>query len=185
MFIAEISPKELRGALTTINQVRNQENAVNTSIVVVEVVWFCLNFVQLMIVMGVSVSFVVGTFLTWRELALVGKTYWEFLVNFCVWKRAHFQETGAGVVPCAVLLVGLSIIPESPRWLVSVSSDERFLVLNVMIEGGNFFRRSKEGRRSLRHRYVGLEGRMLMWEPRQLRFKYGKATKFLNSIEML
>lgn len=96
---------------------------------------------QLMIVMGVSVSFVVGTFLTWRELALVGKIYYKFLVKFFVEKKAHFQETGAGIVPCAVLLVGLSIIPESPRWLVRVV-DERFLFLNVMIGslcGGIYF----------------------------------------------
>ncbi|KAL1558473.1 sugar transporter ERD6-like 7 [Salvia divinorum] len=67
VFISEIAPKDLRGALTTLH--------------------------QLMIVTGVSVSFVVGTLVTWRDLALVG------------------------IVPCAALLVGLSVIPESPRWL--------------------------------------------------------------------
>ncbi|XP_047976177.1 sugar transporter ERD6-like 7 [Salvia hispanica] len=76
VFIAEIAPKDLRGALTTIN--------------------------QLMIVMGVSVSFVVGTFMTWRNLALVG------------------------IVPCAVLLAGLSVIPESPRWLARQGKRKEF-----------------------------------------------------------
>ncbi|XP_057782551.1 sugar transporter ERD6-like 7 isoform X2 [Salvia miltiorrhiza] len=76
VFIAEISPKELRGALTTIN--------------------------QLMIVTGVSVSFVVGTLITWRDLALVG------------------------IIPCAVLLVGLSVIPESPRWLAKQGKHKEF-----------------------------------------------------------
>ncbi|KAG6415351.1 hypothetical protein SASPL_122762 [Salvia splendens] len=55
VFISEIAPKDLRGTLTTLH--------------------------QLMIVTGVSVSFVVGTLVTWRDLALVG------------------------IVPCAALLV--------------------------------------------------------------------------------
>ncbi|XP_022758135.1 sugar transporter ERD6-like 7 [Durio zibethinus] len=46
VFIAEIAPKNLRGALTTIN--------------------------QLMICSGVSVAFIIGTVLTWRALALTG-----------------------------------------------------------------------------------------------------------------
>ncbi|XVE73209.1 hypothetical protein DITRI_Ditri11bG0098800 [Diplodiscus trichospermus] len=46
VFIAEIAPKNLRGALTTIN--------------------------QLMICSGVSVAFIIGTVLTWRTLALTG-----------------------------------------------------------------------------------------------------------------
>ncbi|CAL5427867.1 unnamed protein product [Camellia sinensis] len=45
VFIAEIAPKSLRGALTTLN--------------------------QLMIVAGVSVSYIIGTVLTWRVLALI------------------------------------------------------------------------------------------------------------------
>ncbi|KAL6500419.1 hypothetical protein OROHE_025785 [Orobanche hederae] len=76
IFIAEIAPKDLRGTLTTIN--------------------------QLMICTGVSVSFIVGTLLTWRALALVG------------------------IVPCAVLLVGLCIIPESPRWLAKQGKHKEF-----------------------------------------------------------
>ncbi|XVF32655.1 hypothetical protein REPUB_Repub17cG0101200 [Reevesia pubescens] len=46
VFIAEIAPKNLRGALTTVN--------------------------QLMICSGVSVAFIIGTVLTWRTLALTG-----------------------------------------------------------------------------------------------------------------
>lgn len=48
-------------------------------------------------------------------------------------KRTHFQETGAGIVPCAVLLVGLSIIPESPRWLVRALMKDPFF-LNIILE---------------------------------------------------
>ncbi|XP_059632636.1 sugar transporter ERD6-like 16 isoform X2 [Cornus florida] len=46
IFIAEIAPKNLRGGLTTIN--------------------------QLMIVCGSSVAFLIGTMITWRTLALTG-----------------------------------------------------------------------------------------------------------------
>ncbi|XP_042498695.1 sugar transporter ERD6-like 7 [Macadamia integrifolia] len=46
VFIAEIAPKNLRGGLTTVN--------------------------QLMICCGVSLAFVIGTVLTWRTLALTG-----------------------------------------------------------------------------------------------------------------
>ncbi|XP_058751340.1 sugar transporter ERD6-like 7 [Vicia villosa] len=69
IFVAEISPKELRGALTILN--------------------------QFMIVLGASVSFVIGTVLSWRALSLIG------------------------LILAAVLLLGLFFIPESPRWLVS------------------------------------------------------------------
>ncbi|XAR61253.1 hypothetical protein NMG60_11034899 [Bertholletia excelsa] len=68
VFIAEIAPKNLRGTLATLNQV--------------------------MICIGVSVSFIVGTVMSWRQLALIG------------------------LIPCAILLFGLCCIPESPRWLV-------------------------------------------------------------------
>ncbi|CAI8614138.1 unnamed protein product [Vicia faba] len=67
VFVAEIAPKELRGALTTLN--------------------------QFMIVTAVSVSFIIGTILSWRALAIIG------------------------LIPTAVLLLGLFFIPESPRWL--------------------------------------------------------------------
>ncbi|MCD7451199.1 hypothetical protein HAX54_010082 [Datura stramonium] len=76
VFIAEIAPRDLRGALTTIN--------------------------QLMICCGVSVAFIIGTMLTWRTLALTG------------------------IIPCAILLFGLCIIPESPRWLAKIGHQKEF-----------------------------------------------------------
>ena len=76
VFIAEIAPRDLRGALTTIN--------------------------QLMICCGVSVAFIIGTMLTWRALALTG------------------------LIPCAILLFGLFIIPESPRWLAKIGHQKEF-----------------------------------------------------------
>ncbi|KAF5744183.1 Major facilitator superfamily protein isoform 1 [Tripterygium wilfordii] len=76
VFIAEIAPKNLRGALTTANQI--------------------------MICTGVSVSFIIGTVLSWRALALTG------------------------LVPCAILVGGLIFIPESPRWLAKCGRQKEF-----------------------------------------------------------
>ncbi|MCL7048604.1 hypothetical protein MKW94_030000 [Papaver nudicaule] len=76
VFIAEIAPKNLRGGLTTAN--------------------------QLMIVIGASVAFLMGTVVSWRTLALTG------------------------LLPCIILLVGLSFIPESPRWLAKVGRQKEF-----------------------------------------------------------
>ncbi|XP_059438505.1 sugar transporter ERD6-like 7 [Corylus avellana] len=76
VFIAEIAPKNLRGALTTIN--------------------------QFMICAGVSVAFIIGTVLTWRVLALTG------------------------LVPCGILVLGLFLMPESPRWLAKKGNQKGF-----------------------------------------------------------
>lgn len=85
VFVAEIAPKHLRGALTTIN--------------------------QLMICCGVSVSFIIGTVLAWRTLALTG------------------------LVPCAILLLGLFLIPESPRWLAKTGRQKEFEVALKKLRG--------------------------------------------------
>ncbi|KAL5701551.1 hypothetical protein ACHQM5_026875 [Ranunculus cassubicifolius] len=87
VFIAEIAPKDLRGALTTLN--------------------------QLMIVIGVSVSFIIGTILKWRTLALIG------------------------LIPCFILLVGLSLIPESPRWLAKMGRQKEFEMALQILRGKN------------------------------------------------
>nr|XP_016460701.1 PREDICTED: sugar transporter ERD6-like 4 [Nicotiana tabacum] len=70
MFVGEISPNKLRGALSSTN--------------------------QLSIVIGLSAVYVIGAFVGWRILALLG------------------------VVPCGLLFLGLFFIPESPRWLVEL-----------------------------------------------------------------
>ncbi|KAG7023944.1 Sugar transporter ERD6-like 5 [Cucurbita argyrosperma subsp. argyrosperma] len=67
IFIAEITPKQLRGAFTTVH--------------------------QLMICFGVSLTWLIGVFVNWRTLALIG------------------------AIPCLIQLVGLPFTPESPRWL--------------------------------------------------------------------
>ncbi|KAH7856741.1 hypothetical protein Vadar_005002 [Vaccinium darrowii] len=76
VFVAEIAPKNLRGGLTTLN--------------------------QLMIVIGSSISFLLGTVLTWRSLALIG------------------------LIPCIVIFFGLFFISESPRWLAKVGKKREF-----------------------------------------------------------
>ncbi|KAK2640581.1 hypothetical protein Ddye_028376 [Dipteronia dyeriana] len=73
VYIAEITPKNLRGGFTTVH--------------------------QLMICCGVSMTYLIGAFVTWRTLALIG------------------------IIPCLIQIVGLFFIPESPRWLVSHISD--------------------------------------------------------------
>ncbi|KAM5569131.1 sugar transporter ERD6-like 16 [Rosa sericea] len=85
IFIAEIAPKNLRGGLTTLN--------------------------QLMIVTGSSVSFVIGTIISWRTLAMTG------------------------ILPCIVLLVGLWFVPESPRWLAKIGREKEFQVALQRLRG--------------------------------------------------
>ncbi|GKV20585.1 hypothetical protein SLEP1_g30685 [Rubroshorea leprosula] len=67
IYIAEVTPKDIRGGFTTVH--------------------------QLMICCGASISYLIGAFVTWRTLALIG------------------------TIPCIVQLFGLFFIPESPRWL--------------------------------------------------------------------
>ncbi|TMW94357.1 hypothetical protein EJD97_010395 [Solanum chilense] len=85
VYIAEIAPKNLRGGLTTIN--------------------------QLMIVCGSSAAYLLGTIITWRNLALTG------------------------ILPCTFLLVGLLFIPESPRWLAKVGLEKEFEVALRKLRG--------------------------------------------------
>ncbi|WOG83354.1 hypothetical protein DCAR_0102529 [Daucus carota subsp. sativus] len=87
VYIAEIAPSNIRGALTTLN--------------------------QLMICIGSSLAFILGTIITWRNLALTG------------------------LVPCIVLLVGLFFIPESPRWLAKVGLEKEFEVSLHRLRGKN------------------------------------------------
>ncbi|KAI8574585.1 hypothetical protein RHMOL_Rhmol01G0365900 [Rhododendron molle] len=88
VFIAEIAPKNLRGGLTTLNQV--------------------------MICTGVSVSFIIGTVITWRALAL------------------------SGIIPCAIVVLGLFLIPESPRWLAKVGKEKEFESALQKLRGKDF-----------------------------------------------
>ncbi|QHN77030.1 Sugar transporter ERD6-like [Arachis hypogaea] len=68
VYVAEVTPKNLRGGFTTVH--------------------------QLMICCGVSLTYLIGAFLNWRILALIG------------------------IIPCSAQVLSLPFIPESPRWLV-------------------------------------------------------------------
>ncbi|KAK1439416.1 hypothetical protein QVD17_05234 [Tagetes erecta] len=70
VYIAEITPQNLRGTFTTVN--------------------------QLMICIGVSAMWLIGTFVPWRTLAIIG------------------------IIPCILQVIGLFFIPESPRWLAKI-----------------------------------------------------------------
>ncbi|CAL0330684.1 unnamed protein product [Lupinus luteus] len=65
----------------------------------------------LMIVIGSSVSFLLGSIINWRQLAL------------------------AGLVPCICLFIGLWFIPESPRWLAKVGLEKEFQVALRRLRG--------------------------------------------------
>ncbi|XP_058752946.1 sugar transporter ERD6-like 5 [Vicia villosa] len=75
VYIAEITPKDLRGGFTAIH--------------------------QLMICFGISLTYLIGTYLNWRVLALIG------------------------TIPCLTQLLSLNFISESPRWLAKVGRMER------------------------------------------------------------
>ncbi|XP_019101539.1 PREDICTED: sugar transporter ERD6-like 5 isoform X2 [Camelina sativa] len=85
VYIAEITPKELRGGFTTVH--------------------------QLMICLGVSVTYLLGSFIGWRILALIG------------------------MIPCVVQMIGLFIVPESPRWLAKVGTWEEFEIALQRLRG--------------------------------------------------
>ncbi|KAJ9561980.1 hypothetical protein OSB04_007140 [Centaurea solstitialis] len=70
VYIAEISPQNMRGSLGSVN--------------------------QLSITIGILLAYLLGLFLPWRVLAVVG------------------------TLPCIFLIPGLFFIPESPRWLAKM-----------------------------------------------------------------
>ncbi|AES82550.1 putative major facilitator, sugar transporter, major facilitator superfamily [Medicago truncatula] len=70
VYIAEITPKNLRGGFTAVH--------------------------QLMICCGMSLTYLIGAFVNWRILAIIG------------------------IVPCLVQLLSVPFIPDSPRWLAKM-----------------------------------------------------------------
>lgn len=76
VYITEIAPQNMRGSLGSVN--------------------------QLSVTIGIMLAYVLGLFLPWRVLAVVG------------------------TLPCIVLIPGLFFIPESPRWLAKMGMMEDF-----------------------------------------------------------
>ncbi|XP_038703363.1 sugar transporter ERD6-like 6 [Tripterygium wilfordii] len=76
VYIAEIAPQNMRGALGSVN--------------------------QLSVTIGIMLAYLLGLFVQWRILAVLG------------------------ILPCTVLIPGLFFIPESPRWLAKMGMTEDF-----------------------------------------------------------
>ncbi|KAJ0025920.1 hypothetical protein Pint_08966 [Pistacia integerrima] len=76
VYIAEIAPQNLRGALGSVN--------------------------QLSVTIGIMLAYLLGLFVQWRILAVLG------------------------ILPCLILIPGLFFIPESPRWLAKMGMTEEF-----------------------------------------------------------
>ncbi|KAK3017159.1 hypothetical protein RJ639_007834 [Escallonia herrerae] len=76
VYIAEIAPQNMRGSLGSVN--------------------------QLSVTIGIMLAYLLGLFLHWRVLAILG------------------------TLPCTFLIPGLFFIPESPRWLAKMGLTEDF-----------------------------------------------------------
>ncbi|XP_022940506.1 sugar transporter ERD6-like 6 isoform X2 [Cucurbita pepo subsp. pepo] len=76
VYIAEIAPQNLRGGLGSVN--------------------------QLSITLGIMLAYLLGLFVPWRLLAILG------------------------ILPCTILIPGLFFIPESPRWLAKMGMADEF-----------------------------------------------------------
>ncbi|CAL5383570.1 unnamed protein product [Camellia sinensis] len=76
VYIAEIAPQNLRGGLGSVN--------------------------QLSVTIGIMLAYLLGLFVNWRILAVLG------------------------ILPCLILIPGLFFIPESPRWLAKMGMTEDF-----------------------------------------------------------
>ncbi|GAY42697.1 hypothetical protein CUMW_068880 [Citrus unshiu] len=76
VYIAEIAPQNMRGSLGSVN--------------------------QLSVTIGIMLAYLLGLFVNWRVLAVLG------------------------VLPCTLLIPGLFFIPESPRWLAKMGMTEDF-----------------------------------------------------------
>ncbi|KAE8010137.1 hypothetical protein FH972_006528 [Carpinus fangiana] len=87
VYIAEITPKNVRGTFTS--------------------------FSQLMIGFGQALTFVIGSLVNWRTLALIG------------------------IIPCLVHLLGLFLVPESPRWLAKIGKEKEFETALQRLRGRN------------------------------------------------
>lgn len=91
VYIAEIAPARARGSLVSLN--------------------------QLMIVIGISVSFFSNYF-----LLSLGEQSWRWML-------------GIQVIPAAAYFLLLLLVPESPRWLLSKSREQSARAVLVMVHG--------------------------------------------------
>ncbi|KAF3796598.1 Sugar transporter ERD6-like 6 [Nymphaea thermarum] len=85
VYIAEISPQNMRGSLGSVN--------------------------QLSVTIGIMLAYLLGLFVHWRILAVLG------------------------IFPCTILIPALFFIPESPRWLAKMGMMEDFEVSLQVLRG--------------------------------------------------
>jgi MFS transporter, SP family, arabinose:H+ symporter len=104
MYIAEIAPARIRGRLVSLN--------------------------QLMIVIGISISFFSNYF-----LLSLGDASWRWML-------------GIQIVPATIFFLLLLLVPESPRWLVSKGREQRALQVLVAAHGSEAAQRELASIRS-------------------------------------
>ncbi|OWM74585.1 sugar transporter ERD6-like 6 [Punica granatum] len=85
VYIAEIAPQDKRGSLGSVN--------------------------QLSITIGIMLAYLLGMFVSWRVLAILG------------------------ALPCLIVIPGLFFIPESPRWLAKMGMTEEFEMSLQVLRG--------------------------------------------------
>lgn len=155
-------------------------------------------FSQLMITCGMSLTYLIGAFVNWRTLALIGNV---LLSGVLFTKQNQVFDvililfvSISGIVPCLIQLLSLPFIPDSPRWLVSCpwydclglyvldmaypSGWRFFIIIFVWVKTCHqvvlviFCRqRSAAWRRVILH-YSALEEKILMFTKRPMKSEY-------------
>ncbi|KAK7831509.1 sugar transporter erd6-like 5 [Quercus suber] len=103
VYLAEITPKNLRGGFMSIT--------------------------QSMTGYGSSLTYLIGSIIiSWRTLAIIGR----FVCTLYLQTNGSFLCNGfhifssSGSIPCILMFLGLFLIPESPRWLVKIGKQREF-----------------------------------------------------------
>ncbi|WCJ43222.1 Major facilitator superfamily protein [Euphorbia peplus] len=113
VYIAEITPKNLRGGFSALHQ-------------------FVLS-------VGTAVTYFIGAVVSWRNLAFIG------------------------IIPCVAQLLGLFIIPESPRWLakIGLQNESEAALRRLRGENANISEEATEINEYIKNIAVLGEGRIL------------------------
>lgn len=151
-----------------------------------------------MITCGMSLTYLIGAFVNWRTLALIG----NILLSGVLFTKQNqvfdviliLFVSISGIVPCLIQLLSLPFIPDSPRWLVSCpwydclglyvldmaypSGWRFFIIIFVWVKTCHqvvlviFCRqRSAAWRRVILH-YSALEEKILMFTKRPMKSEY-------------
>lgn len=107
MYIAEIAPAEKRGRLVSIN--------------------------QLNIVIGISVAFFSNYMILQSMQSDWAQSDWAAGLNLEAWSWRWML--GVEIIPALIYLVGLQIVPESPRWLLMKNRDDEAMQILTWANG--------------------------------------------------